>query len=125
MNIVFYDGECPFCMQSIDFLLKRDRRRELHFAPLRGKLSTSLGFEKMGEDTVVFLEGEQVYTQFDAVCRIVQKLPFPWKGGALIRVIPSCIGNVLYQMVAKRRKQLSKNRVCTVLTKEEKSRFLE
>ena len=38
--VVFYDGECPFCLRSVSFLLEHDPHARLRFAPLQGALAS-------------------------------------------------------------------------------------
>jgi predicted DCC family thiol-disulfide oxidoreductase YuxK len=36
MTVVFYDGECGFCHESVKWLRWLDRRKALRYAPLQG-----------------------------------------------------------------------------------------
>ena len=40
--IVFFDGVCGLCNQAVDFLVSRDRKHGLRFAPLQGETSQRL-----------------------------------------------------------------------------------
>ena len=41
-RIVLFDGVCVFCERSVGWLLKHDRDRRLHFAPLQGATAAAL-----------------------------------------------------------------------------------
>ena len=36
-NVVFFDGVCGLCNRFVDFVLSRDRRAAIRFAPLQGE----------------------------------------------------------------------------------------
>ena len=41
-TVLFYDGSCGLCHASVRFILLRDRRGTLAFAPLAGVAATAL-----------------------------------------------------------------------------------
>ena len=41
-HVVFYDGVCGLCDRTVRFLLRRDRRDRLRFAPLQGEVARKL-----------------------------------------------------------------------------------
>ncbi len=42
MKVVLYDGLCGFCDGAVRWILARDHREALHFAPLQGEFARSL-----------------------------------------------------------------------------------
>ena len=41
-HLVFYDGECGFCNHTVQWLLARDQREVLYFAPLEGEAASEI-----------------------------------------------------------------------------------
>ena len=61
-HIVFYDGECGLCQRSVQWLLNRDKKKILFYAPLQGEtakeLLTSIEFPE-GLDSIIYLQEEE------------------------------------------------------------------
>jgi predicted DCC family thiol-disulfide oxidoreductase YuxK len=117
-NIVFYDGDCLLCSRTILFLLKKDKKKKLLFAPLSG--ITSRSYPTMNSDefknTLVFLKKDVFLTESSGVLSILQFLPFPWKLLSVFRFIPPVIRNSVYKIVAKNRyKWFGRKENCLVL----------
>lgn len=112
--VVFYDGECGFCAGRVGWLLKRDRRRRLRFAPLQGALAARIlkgtGLRENPSTLVLVTrcmqEGQRVHVRSGAVARIAARLPLPWKAGWLLLGLPRRWRDALYDAVARRRHQL-------------------
>jgi len=104
-NIVFYDGDCILCSRTILFLLKKDRKKKLLFAPLGG--STFLSFQKINskefKNTLVFLQQDVFLTESSGVLSIFKFLPFPWRLLHIFIIIPPFIRNAVYKIVARNR----------------------
>ncbi len=109
--IVFYDGECGLCTCSVRFLLARDRRGRLRFAPLQGttaeqRLSVS---ERESLGTVVLLEGERASRRSTAILRALRHCGGGL--GLLARIglwIPRPLRDGLYRCVAARRSRFGR-----------------
>ena len=117
-NIVFYDSDCLLCSRTILFLLKKDKKKKLLFAPLGGL--TSLSYPTMNsyifKNTLVFLKKDVFLTESSGVLSILQCLPFPWKLLSVFIVIPPVIRNSVYKIVAKNRyKWFGRKENCLVL----------
>ncbi len=60
-RIVLFDGVCVVCNAAVDWLLVRDTRERLHFAPLQGETAARMRAAFPGQipddiDTAVYLD---------------------------------------------------------------------
>ena len=126
--IVFFDGVCGLCNHTVDFLLKRDRRGVLKFAPLQGETAAEILPEEVREDlnTFVFADHGDLHYRSSAMARILMRLGgIWWPAGALLWLIPSPIRNVAYRIVSRLRYRLfGRKESCRMPTPEERDRFL-
>mgnify|MGYP003367063045 CR=1 FL=1 len=126
MRIVLMDGECSFCQESVQFIIKRDRGT-FHFASLQSELGQNYvrKYSLEGIDSVILIENNRAFIYSDAALRIAQKLTFPWRLLAVFRLIPKRMRDKIYSWIAKNRHNLLKNhQVCRVPTEKERARFL-
>lgn len=129
MAIVLFDGVCNFCNDSVQFVIKRDKKAYFKFAALQSEIGKSL-LEKHGlpldsMDTIVLIENEKAYTYSTAPLRIVRKLSFAWPLLYIFILIPSFIRNPIYKFIGRNRyRWFGKKEHCMMPTPEIKSRFL-
>ena len=128
-SIVFFDGVCGLCNQTVDFLIARDRHNRLAYAPLQGESAARLLSEDVRTElrTLVFRteEGRQ-FTRSAAVVRILMRLGGLWKlAAALLWIIPLPLRNLGYRVVAASRYRLfGKRETCRLPTPEDADRLL-
>ena len=126
--IVFFDGVCGLCNHTVNFLMSRDRRGVLKFAPLQGDTAARLVPDKARQDlnSFVFANNERLYYRSGAMARILMRIGGPWRIlGAILWLIPWPIRDVGYRIVAALRYKLfGKHESCRLPTSEERSRFL-
>jgi predicted DCC family thiol-disulfide oxidoreductase YuxK len=128
--IVLFDGVCNLCNRSVQFLLKRDRRKQFLFASLQGKTGQEIlkKFSLSANDfnSFILIEGDELYTRSTAVLRILRKLGGAWALLYVFIIIPPFIRNPVYNFIARNRyKWFGKKEECWVPTPELKQRFLE
>jgi predicted DCC family thiol-disulfide oxidoreductase YuxK len=146
--ILLYDGSCGVCARSVQFLLRRDRRRKtLRFASLesplgRGFVASEPGLE--GVDSLVWIEADgpvpdspeasastvprfAFRVRSDAVLEAGRYLGGAWAGlAALGRLVPTGLRDRLYDLFARNRHRVaSRTESCLLPTPEERERFLD
>ncbi len=130
-HLVFYDGECGFCDQVVQFILKIDRRKLFLFAPLQGKTAANvlkrLSPSDRSEDTLVLVEnyrepGEKIYVLGKGAFRIFWLLGGAWKLLGWVSFFPSFLYNWAYRLFARYRHHFFAKQ-CQ-LPKQRDSRFL-
>ena len=127
MKIVFFDGVCVLCDHFIQFLLKHDKKRQLYFSPIQGKtIYKTIAASFMGENTVVFFDGEKAYIYSTAALKSIAALGGVWKIVQVLLLIPKWIRDPIYRYIAKHRyKWFGKKEQCFIQSHDLQSRFLE
>jgi len=134
-TLLLYDGTCGFCAQSVQFVLRFERRQTLRFATLQGVVGSEIRArhpELDRVDSVVWVErdtagGERVLVRFAAVLRVLNYVGGKWGVLAKVgRVVPLAIGDRMYDFAARHRHQLTRESpACFVPTAEQRARFVD
>lgn len=129
--IVLFDGHCTLCSGVVDFLIRRDTRGRLRFAPLQSdagqRLLRSHGIPMPDEpDTMVLIEGGRALVRSSAALATTRYLRFPWPLSQVCFVVPAILRDAVYKVVARNRyRWFGKSERCRVPTPELRARFLE
>lgn len=130
--VLLYDGTCGFCAESVQFVLQRDRKGTLRFAPIDsayGHAAIERHPELKGVDSVLWVEpadgrtAERVFTHSAAAMRVASYLGGPWGLMQVARIVPAAIRDGIYRLIAKHRHRLS-DKQCFVPSEQERARFL-
>lgn len=131
--VLLYDGACGFCGATVRFVLRRDRRSALRFAPLQGAFAAGVAARHPAlafADSIVWVEAaegaraERVLLRSDAVLRVARYLGGPWALLGVARVIPRALRDAAYGFVARHRHRLAGD-ACVVPGPGERGRFLD
>jgi predicted DCC family thiol-disulfide oxidoreductase YuxK len=133
--VLLYDGTCGFCADSVQLVLRHDRRKDLRFAPLQGPLGALVRErhpELDGVDSMVWVEPgvagvpAGVLTRSDAGLRIARYLGGWWRLAGAARLLPRPLRDAAYDLVARHRHRLrSGGPACLVPRPEDRARFLD
>ena len=132
-RILFYDGECGLCAQSVRFLLGIDRHKRLSFAPLQGE--TARGYlpanlrDAQSLSTIVYLcsdsDGQSLYLRSEAVARALIDVGGVWGYlGRLLRLSPTPLRDWSYNLIAKNRLKFFPNVACALPSEQARERLL-
>jgi len=128
--IVFFDGVCNLCNSSVQFILKRDRKKRFLFGSLQGKTGQEY-LRKYHLPTDVYhsfmlIEGNVLYTRSTAVLRMLKHLGRGWQLLYVFIYVPQPIRDGVYKLIASNRYKLfGKKDSCRLPTPEEKESFLD
>ena len=114
-GIIFFDDDCLLCNRTVLFLLKKDRKKVLQFAPIGGSTFTSLNLESISsnKNSVIYLKNGQTSLRSTAMLNILYELPFPWKLAIIFSIVPRSIRDFFYRYVANNRHRFfGKNNMC-------------
>lgn len=128
-NIVLFDGYCILCNRSVDFLLKRDKKKKLKFALLPSAGTPSLlpdGITgPVQPETIIFLQKGRIYTKSTAVLKIMAQLKCPYPLLAVFLIIPVKLRDWVYDLIAKNRyRWFGRRNSCRVPDEDTKDRFI-
>ena len=128
-RVVLFDGVCKLCSAWAKFLIKYDNKRNLKLATVQSSEGRAIlewfGLPSDNYKTMVYVEGEDIYTQSTAFIRVMSVLPFPWRLFCVFWIIPRPIRNWLYDRIALNRYAIfGKYESCLLPEKDHESRFL-
>lgn len=128
-RLVLYDGECGVCDEAVQFLLRVDPDPALCFAPLQGQTTLALRQRHPqipeGVDTMVYVRDGDVLLRSRAALALAAALPWPWRGLAGFRVLPTALTDLGYRIFAALRFWIGGGADrCRLATADEAARFL-
>ncbi|MFN2387056.1 MAG: thiol-disulfide oxidoreductase DCC family protein [Thermoanaerobaculia bacterium] len=134
--ILLYDGVCGLCNRLVRFLIARDRRGRLRFAPLQSGFAARAlarhGRDAARLDTVYLItrpgtSSERVLSKSRAVLGALEELGGSWRPvGILLRVVPPILRDALYGLVAQvRYRVFGRSDRCVLPPAEDRARFLD
>lgn len=128
-RVVLFDAECFLCSANAHFILEHDKRQIFYLASMQGDFGAQLcrahGIDPNDPSTILLIEGSKVRQDSDAVISIYEGLGLPWRLASLFRVLPSCLRDRLYRLIARNRYRIfGKRRSCWVPPEHMRSRIL-
>lgn len=128
VKIILFDGECNFCDQSVQFIIKRDMKGLFKFASLQsdvGKELLKIFSTPKDLDSFVLIEDNNCYFKSTAALRVCKNLKGAWKLPYILLAVPRPIRDFFYGIIAKNRyKWFGKKENCMLPSSEERERFL-
>lgn len=106
-NLILFDGYCNLCSSTVQFILKRDKKRIFSYASLQSDLGknslAAYGLSTTEIDTVILIENGIAYTYSTGALKIAKSLSGIWPllYGAII--IPRFLRDAIYKFIAKNR----------------------
>ena len=129
-QIIFFDGICNLCEQSVQFIIKHDKNDIFRFVALQSDLGQEIlqyiGIADKNIDSIIlYIPGKAYYYKSSAAIEIAKNLGGFWHYGTIFRVIPTAIRNNIYDYIAKNRyKWYGKKESCLIPTQKLEAKFL-
>jgi predicted DCC family thiol-disulfide oxidoreductase YuxK len=110
--VLLFDGECVMCNSTVHFVANRDVSGRVRFASLQSRFADSVAAQHgtafpRDLSTVVLLDRERHvwFIKSDAALRTAALLAWPWNwiGATLLCVVPRCVRDAVYDVVARNR----------------------
>ena len=101
--LIFFDGQCNLCDRFVNFIFKRDFKRQFLYAPLQGQTAKQC-LEKgdiKNLKSIIFLKNGMILKETRAIQAIFKQLYPRWS--LVISVLPPWFFNLFYRFIAKRR----------------------
>lgn len=106
--VLFFDGDCAFCSDSVRRVVRLDKQAKVSFAPLQGELAKKMGFShhaaQKGGTMVLLREADgKVFTHSDGWIELARALGGWWRFLTITRFIPKPLRDMVYRCVARNR----------------------
>jgi predicted DCC family thiol-disulfide oxidoreductase YuxK len=127
--VVIFDGVCNLCNASVRFIIRHDPEAVFRFAPIQSKAAQKLlGGTTLpvdSSDSVLLVDGNNVYSESTAALMIARKLKGGWHLLYGLMIIPSPIRDAIYRLVARNRYRIfGKREQCMIPEPDALYRFL-
>ena len=128
MNIILFDGVCNLCNGTVLFLIKHDKKNNLHFAAQQSSAGNKIMqqyFVLNDSKSVVLIKDEKVYYKSDAIIEI-SKLLVGWpRLFIVISILPNGFRNWFYDIIANNRYTIfGKKEHCSIPSKANEHKFI-
>lgn len=129
MNVILFDGVCNLCNGIVSFIIKRDKKALFRFAAIQSGAGQTL-LRRQGIDdrnrTLYYFRNDVCFEQSTAVLHILKDLGGGWKCFYVLMIVPACIRDAAYRLVAKNRYRIfGKKQSCLLPSPDIKDRFLD
>ena len=127
--IVLYDGVCGFCNQSVQLILRHDRKGRFRFASLQSEVGQALlkrhGLATDDLDTFVLVEDGRAYVRSTGALRVARGMGGAWRLTAILSIVPRPVRDFFYDLFARNRyRMFGRLDACMLPPPEVRSRFL-
>jgi predicted DCC family thiol-disulfide oxidoreductase YuxK len=132
--ILFYDGECGLCSRSVRFLMKRDKKAALKFAPIQGETATRYLSPSLREQlsTVIYYrpspsgdDGSQRLLRSEAILCALIDTGSAWRWPARVaHWLPRSWRDIAYDWVARNRHRFFPKGSCALPNPGEEKKLL-
>jgi predicted DCC family thiol-disulfide oxidoreductase YuxK len=72
--VLFFDGDCALCNQSVLFILKHEIKASMDFASLQSDFAVNRFSDTKLPDSLVFVDDNKVFVKSAAVFKIIDHL---------------------------------------------------
>jgi predicted DCC family thiol-disulfide oxidoreductase YuxK len=127
--VILFDGVCNLCNGTVDFLLKRDKKKRFRFVSLQSEagelIKQHFGLPEI-PDSVALISNGNIYVESEAALEIARMLPFPWNFAGIFRIVPLRWRNSIYRWIARNRyRWFGRKSTCRIPAPEERRYFPE
>ncbi len=128
-KIIYFDGVCNLCNASVQFVLKRNTKKNILFTSLQSDAGKAMllqnNLENKNFSSFVFIDNEKIYLRSSAALQVAKYLRGAWLLLYIFIIVPKFIRDAVYNLIAKNRyKWFGKKEECWIPTKEIMDRFL-
>ena len=129
-HVVFFDGICNLCSESVQFIIKNDRNNVFKFSSLQSEFAQKTLSNKNIKEistsrTIILLSNNNTYAKSGAVLRIARLLRFPLNLLFIFIIVPPFIRNAVYDYISNNRyRWFGKKQECWIPNETLKSKFI-
>jgi predicted DCC family thiol-disulfide oxidoreductase YuxK len=124
--IIAFDGVCNLCNGFIQWMIKRDKRKQFRYTTLQSDTGEMLKMNyEVNGDTVILVFKEKIYTMSDVGLKCMEILGGGWNIFSYLMYVPKNFRDLVYAWIARNRyKWFGKSDVCMMPDPSIKSLFL-
>jgi predicted DCC family thiol-disulfide oxidoreductase YuxK len=127
--IILFDGVCNFCNSAVNFVIKRNGKANILFAPMQSeagqKLLKQYNLPADDMESFIFIENGVAYKRSTAGLRVCRHLRGLWPLCYGLIIVPKFIRDGVYNWIARNRyKWFGVRQECMIPTADIKTRFL-
>ncbi|MCY7290769.1 MAG: thiol-disulfide oxidoreductase DCC family protein [Ferruginibacter sp.] len=127
--VILFDGVCNLCNGAVQFVIKRDNKKQFMFASLQSEAGQHLlkkfQLPLQSFDSFVLIQNEKAYFKSTAALMIAKQLSGITKILYGFIIVPAFVRNAVYNFIAKNRyKWFGKKDNCIIPTPALTARFL-
>jgi predicted DCC family thiol-disulfide oxidoreductase YuxK len=127
--VILFDGICNLCCGWVQFLIRHDKKMKFRFASIQSesgeRLLKSVGLNNNTLKTIVYIQGNEFFTESSAVLEILKEMGNIWTLFCILKLIPTPLRDRFYQLISKKRYEIfGKRSSCYSALHENKKRFL-
>lgn len=127
--ILLFDGECGFCNKSVQFFLKHEKKKSMHFVPLQSASGNIIKkYFEIGDevDSLILIKDYSAYIKSCAALRLTLYMKGAWPAMAVFLIIPPFLRNMVYSLIAKHRMKIfGRVESCALIPLEDRNRILD
>lgn len=125
-HLIFFDGFCHMCNNTVQAIIRRDRKSKFYFAPIQSSFAQRIiGQQKLSGDTIIYITHKEIYLKSDAALHILKELGLPYSLLYFFKLVPKSARDGIYSWVAKNRyRWFGKMESCMIPTDAQKKRFI-
>lgn len=128
-HLLLFDGVCHLCDASVRFIMKRDPKGKIKFAPIQSELGRKLyvrhGLAPDAPTAMLFLTPHGGFKGSDAALEVARTLGGVWKMALLFKPLPHSLRDAAYYFIARNRyRWFGKEEACMMPTKELRERVV-
>ena len=127
--VILFDGVCNFCNSAVNFVIKRNKKKNIRFSPLQSdagyKLLTEYNLPPNELESFFFIEDNRAYSYSTAALRVCRHLSGLWPLLYAFIIVPAFIRDGVYKWIGKNRyKWFGKKETCMIPSPDVRARFL-
>ena len=119
MYVILFDGVCNLCKGLVRFITRRDKQALFRFVAIQSGVGQALikQYAPTGADnrSICYIRNGKCYRKSAAVLHILKDLGGVWKVFYPLILVPACIRDAVYLLIARYRYKLfGKSPSCTL-----------
>jgi predicted DCC family thiol-disulfide oxidoreductase YuxK len=128
--VIYFDGVCNLCTGTVQFVLKRDKRKIFRFASLQGeggrKMLNAQNLPAQHYQTFILEEGGKIFTRSTAALKVFKLLGGAWSLLYIFMIIPAFLRDAVYNFISYNRyRWFGKKEECWLPSPEWENRFIQ